>query len=568
MASLDRVVVSPSLLENLDIHPVSLEFSLGMEEWTDTYLESIERTLSESGIDTRSSASALHLPIIPDVDAGPSSSSVTLVPSSESAPHPPRLLSPIPSDQVHPPDQQRPPPAKKTRFSKLSNEELDILSKTFIPKNTENSTKWAMDNFMSWMSNRNKSSEEKCPETLLEDMEPATLNKWLSTFVAETRKVNGERYPPTTLHLLLSGLQRHMKAVDKQKAPNIFAKNDATFQTLHNTMDSVYRKLRSDGVGAQKRSAEPFTKEEENKLWESGVLGVHDPTSLLRAVFYSNGKNFCLRGGSEHRNLRLSQLKRTENGYTYTENASKNRSGGLAQLRVKNKAVDIRENPEAGDRCHCRLLDLYIEKLPPEAVEKDLFYCRPIEKKSDQAPTYSRSVWFYAIPIGRNKLSQMVPEMCKLGSITGHKTNHSLRATGATELYEAAVPEKIIQERTGHRSLECLRMYERTSDKQKQAVSKILSSHSQSSYHAQMTKLDHSEQKNLSTFGLSPNMTFANCQVNVNVNHGPSAPVSFTSNNCSSSSLAQTVTSESHQTAPEIGMPSAEDILQFLKDLD
>ena len=324
----------------------------------------------------------------------------------------------------------------------------------------------------------------------------------------------------------------------------------------------MYRKLRSDGVGAQKRSAEPITKEEENKLCESCVMGINDPTSLLRAVFYSNGKNFCLRGGSEHRNLRLSQLKRTENGYTYTENASKNRSGGLAQLRVKNKAVDILENPEAGNRCHCRLLDLYIEKLPSEAIEKDLFYCRPIENKSDQAPTCSRSVWFYAIPIGQNKLSQMVPEMCKLGSITGHKTNHIiLPATGATELYEAEVPEKIIQERTGHRSLECLRMY--ASDKQKQAVSKILSFHSQSSYHAQMTKLDHSKQKNLSTFGLSPNMTFTNCQVN-NVNHGPSAPVSFTSNNCNFSSLAQTVTSESHQIAPEICMPSAEDVLQFL----
>ena len=71
---------------------------------------------------------------------------------------------------------------------------------------------------------------------------------------------------------------------------------------------------------------------------------------------------------------------------------------------------------------------------------------------------------------GRNKI-------CKLGNICGLKTNHSLRATGATELYEAQVSEKIIQERTGHRSLEYLRMYECTSDKQQQAVSNILSSH-------------------------------------------------------------------------------------------
>ena len=133
-------------------------------------------------------------------------------------------------------------------------------------------------------------------------------------------------------------------------------------------MDSVYGKLRADGVGTQKWSTETFTKEEENKLWECGVLGVDNPTSLLQAVFFSNGKkkkkNFCMRGWNEHRNLKLSQLKRTENGYVYTENASKNLSGGLAQLHVKNKSVEIRENPEAGDCYHCHLLDLYISKLP------------------------------------------------------------------------------------------------------------------------------------------------------------------------------------------------------------
>ena len=54
------------------------------------------------------------------------------------------------------------------------------------------------------------------------------------------------------------------------------------------------------------------------------------------------------------------------------------------------------------------------------------------------------------------------------------KTNHSLRATGATCLYSANVPEKIIQQRTGHQSLKSLRTYERTSDEQHLAVSTIL----------------------------------------------------------------------------------------------
>ena len=41
--------------------------------------------------------------------------------------------------------------------------------------------------------------------------------------------------------------------------------------------------------------------------------------------------------------------------------------------------------------------------------------------------------------------------------------------------YENNIPEKIIQERTGHRSLESLRCYERTSNLQHNTVSNILS---------------------------------------------------------------------------------------------
>ena len=118
------------------------------------------------------------------------------------------------------------------------------------------------------------------------NMIPAELNKWLSIFVAETRKVNGQPYPLTSIHLLLVGLQQHVCSMDKENAPNLFAKNDPAFQTLHQTMDSVYRKLRTSGVGAQKRCTETFTKEEENTLWKCGVLGVNNPKRLLFAVFF------------------------------------------------------------------------------------------------------------------------------------------------------------------------------------------------------------------------------------------------------------------------------------------
>ena len=57
---------------------------------------------------------------------------------------------------------------------------------------------------------------------------------------------------------------------------------------------------------------------------------------------------------------------------------------------------------------------------------------------------------------------------------SGKKTNHSLRVAGATSLFAAGVPERVIQGRTGHVSIEALRKYERVTENQELAVSKIL----------------------------------------------------------------------------------------------
>ena len=43
-------------------------------------------------------------------------------------------------------------------------------------------------------------------------------------------------------------------------------------------------------------------------------------------------------------------------------------------------------------------------------------------------------------------------------------TNHSLRATAVSRMYNSGVPETIISDKSGHRSLEALRSYERTEE--------------------------------------------------------------------------------------------------------
>lgn len=64
--------------------------------------------------------------------------------------------------------------------------------------------------------------------------------------------------------------------------------------------------------------------------------------------------------------------------------------------------------------------------------------------------------------------------MFKDAKMVGEYTNHGLRASGASEMFDSHVPEKVIQDFTGHCSLKALRQYEKVSAVQKQAASNIL----------------------------------------------------------------------------------------------
>ena len=62
----------------------------------------------------------------------------------------------------------------------------------------------------------------------------------------------------------------------------------------------------STSVGAVKKQAKLVSFDDEETLWAKGVIEDFTPDSLLNAVFFSSGVYFCLCGGNEHRQLKLS----------------------------------------------------------------------------------------------------------------------------------------------------------------------------------------------------------------------------------------------------------------------
>ena len=133
---------------------------------------------------------------------------------------------------------------------------------------------------------------------------------------------------------------------------------------------------------------------------------------------------------------------------------------------MKPKIVKHHANVSNTERCFVRLFKLYMQKCPADRPN-DAFYLQPLQKPTSDC-------WYSARPLGHHSLGRTVARLCKTAGITGFKTNHSLRATAATRLYQSGVDEQLIMERTGHRSVEGVRSYKRTSDQQSEALSDIL----------------------------------------------------------------------------------------------
>ena len=136
---------------------------------------------------------------------------------------------------------------------------------------------------------------------------------------------------------------------------------------------------------------------------------MESPKALLNAIFHMNGKVLCLRGGHEHRSLKISQFNfgsdQEGDFVVYTENGSKNRSGTYKDETGDNKVVKHYANTQLGNRCYVFLLRFYLQKLAPKILEApdSVFYWKPqdVVSASDSTP------WFMLQVIGWNVLASI-----------------------------------------------------------------------------------------------------------------------------------------------------------------
>ena len=182
-----------------------------------------------------------------------------------------------------------------------------------------------------------------------------------------------------------------------------------------------------------------------------------------------------MRGGQEHRDLSFEQLRRypddfdvydEETYYEYFEFISKNNQHRFKDINSQNKVVKAYANV-ASRKCLVRILDLYRQKVPSQPKA---FYLRPLTA----VPKDPLKPWFINSPVGVNTLKNVMSTMSKEAGLAVVYSNHSLRATSTSRMYSKNLPEKLIAEKTGHRSLTALRLYERTTTAQEKMLTRVL----------------------------------------------------------------------------------------------
>ena len=217
----------------------------------------------------------------------------------------------------------------------------------------------------------------------------------------------------------------------------------------------------------------------ENNLWSKGILGEDKPDKLRNTVCFMLGLHLGLRAGDEHYDLRRDtlekpsqlQFKVDSNGVkclVYKEDSvTKTNDGGLKHMRKERKVVWIHPS-ENVNRDPVRWVEKYISLCPPVTpkTKKFNFYLRSLEK-----PTPTR--WYGEQIVGVNTIRSNVKTILKDANIDRYMTNHSLRRSSATRLFQNGVDKKLVKEFTGHVS-DAVDKYQETSDTQRAQMSKII----------------------------------------------------------------------------------------------
>ena len=152
------------------------------------------------------------------------------------------------------------------RVKQMTKEELLQNIEEQKSKNTERSTKTFLNTWKRWHWCQNTGETRK-----IEEIPKEELNELLKHFYWEIWKTNGEDFEPGSLRTIQRGLDRHL--LRNEVGFSIIG--DEVFKASNEALSAKLKALKKEGKGNKPNATEVLTDEVIEKLWQTGVLGVH-----------------------------------------------------------------------------------------------------------------------------------------------------------------------------------------------------------------------------------------------------------------------------------------------------
>jgi hypothetical protein len=361
------------------------------------------------------------------------------------------------------------------RFGKTTECEMKKMVEDAVPENTLKKAKWAMKLFKLWHTSWKTRLDGELK--VLKDVEDFTkddLNFCLKFFYCEMRKVDGETYPPQTQKEICAGIQFYFIHYYNWSF-SLF--KDEEFKESRKVLDSQMKLAAKKGLVKPKKKARAISFDEENKLWEDGLLGYDNPKKLLNTLIYLFGIHFGLRARQEHRDLEYgqnSQIKLLVDAdqkeyLEYTERMSKNKKFGLSCSRMEPKYARLYARDDNLARCPVELYKKYLSHRPEANGQRgnDAFYLAYITNPKT-------NVWYKSSPLGIHSIQSVTKNLMLQSLHTGDfVSNTSLRRTQQNRLLNGDIRKEIIQKRTGRISEAATAAYIETSEYERRISSVI-----------------------------------------------------------------------------------------------
>ncbi|XP_053564502.1 zinc finger MYM-type protein 2 [Bombina bombina] len=401
---------SPAALSDAPFEPdLDIELDFPRDE------KVVEKEILES-CSTESPAALSDVPYEPDLDIELDFPRATEELDTENE----FLLPPVFGEEYE--EQPKPQALKKGKKRKAI---LDFQTHDDCSENSESSFPfkycYGVNAWKHWVKTRkvNTDDSEESNSTisvkLKEDIllhPPSDLNYWLSQFVNEVRRPNGENYAPDSIYYLCLGIQEFLTGSNRKD--NIFV--DSDYQDFAEEFNKIIKSWQPSILP----DGSIFSRLEEDYLWQLNQLGSHSPTTLLFTLFYFNTKYFNLKTVEQHMRLSFGtvfrQLKKNpltkENKACLQYQVSslcENDSEGKIEIGKRKHEDDEPvfeqiENTADPSRCPVKMFEYYLSRSPQNLNQRmDVFYLKPESSASADSP-----FWYTSTSLDRNTLENML----------------------------------------------------------------------------------------------------------------------------------------------------------------